>query len=60
MTLFQFHVDPPPDSLLIYYVGLFIAAISFVSFLSSIIYVCWWRMCRKPDEDDKTPCPGED
>jgi len=59
----QFDADVPAvDSPLTRYVLLVVAAVSLMAFTSSLIFVCWWSVCRRQTAmlhaDAKANCPG--
>ena len=58
----QFDVAAPPvDTSLTRYVMLVVAAASLLAFTASLVFVCWWSVCRHQTAlhaDAKANCPG--
>ena len=51
---------PVVDTSLTRYVVLVVAGVSLLAFVASLIFVCWWTVCRQTalHADSKANCPG--
>lgn len=59
-TAFQFDVNLIVETSLVNYIFLLIGSVAALTFLGSLIFICWWNVCKLPKmhQEDKVTFPG--